>query len=422
MANTPATQAQHKQSAYDSLLARFNEAADIINLDQRYRDILSVPERIIQVNLPVKLDNGTTRVFNGYRVIHSTVLGPSKGGIRYAPFVDIDEVTALAGWMSLKCSLVGLPYGGAKGGIALNPKVRSNDELERITRAYTRALKDTLGEGSDVPAPDMGTGPREMAWIFHEYSRTKGYAPGVVTGKPTDLGGSKGRIQATGWGVMRATMQAIEKIDLNPKEATVAIQGFGNVGSWAAKFLKDEGLKIVAISDHTGGYANPDGINVSEAVKHLRTHSSLEGYKGADPITNEELLSMKVDVLIPAAIENVITEHNAADIQAKVIVEGANGPVSSGADAMLESHGILIIPDILANAGGVTVSYFEWVQNRRGHYYSELEIRDKTYPILYEAFEKVWNAHKEYGCTMRLAAYIVAIKRLAIGIDLEGNF
>ena len=422
MANTPATQAQHKQSAYDSLLARFNEAADIINLDQRYRDILSVPERVIQVNLPVKLDDGTTRVFNGYRVIHSTVLGPSKGGIRFAPFVDIDEVTALAGWMSLKCALVGLPYGGAKGGIALNPKVRSEDELERITRAYTRALKDTLGEGSDVPAPDMGTGAREMAWIFHEYSRTKGYAPGVVTGKPIDLGGSKGRVQATGWGVMRAAMQALEKLNMKPEETTVAIQGFGNVGSWAAKFLKDEGLKIVAVSDHTGGYTNKKGINVSEAVKYLRANGSLEGYAGAEKITNEELLTMKVDMLVPAAIENVINERNAADIQAKVIVEGANGPISSGADEILDQNGILIIPDILANAGGVTVSYFEWVQNRRGHYWTEPEIRDKTYPVLYEAFERIWEAHKKYGCTMRLAAYVVAIKRLAVGIDLEGNF
>lgn len=422
MANTPATQAPHKQSAYDSLLARFNEAADIISLDQRYRDILSVPERILQVNLPVKLDDGTTRVFNGYRVIHSTVLGPSKGGIRYAPFVDIDEVTALAGWMSLKCALVGLPYGGAKGGIALNPKVRSEDELERITRAYTRALKDTLGEGSDVPAPDMGTGPREMAWIFHEYSRTKGYAPGVVTGKPVDLGGSMGRIQATGWGVMRAAMQALEKLEMKPEETTVAIQGFGNVGSWAAKFLKDEGLKIVAISDHTGGYTNKDGINVSEAIKYLRSNGSLEGYAGAQKITNDELLTMKVDMLVPAAIENVITERNAADIQAKIIVEGANGPISSGADQILDENGILIIPDILANAGGVTVSYFEWVQNRRGHYWTEEEIRDKTYPVLYNAFERIWNAHKKHGCTMRLAAYVVAIKRLAVGIDLEGNF
>lgn len=422
MANSPTANTHATHSAYDSLLARFNEAADIVNLDQRYRDIISVPERVVQVNLPVKLDNGTTRVFQGYRVIHSTVLGPSKGGLRYAPFVDIDEVTALAGWMSLKCALVGLPYGGAKGGIALNPKVRSEDELERITRSYTRALKDTFGEGSDVPAPDMGTGAREMAWIFHEYSRTYGYSPGVVTGKPIDLGGSKGRVQATGWGVMRAAMQAITKLGWEPKNTTVAIQGFGNVGTWAAKFLKDEGLKIQAISDHTGGYYNKKGINISDAIKYTRGNGSLEGYADATQITNDELLALDVDVLVPAAIENVITERNAGDIQAKIIVEGANGPVSSGADPILEGNGILIIPDILANAGGVTVSYFEWVQNRRGHYYSELEIRDKTFPILADAFEKVWNTHKEHGCTMRLAAYIVAIKRLAVGIDLEGNF
>ncbi|MFK7970979.1 MAG: Glu/Leu/Phe/Val dehydrogenase [Bacteroidia bacterium] len=422
MANSPTKTEQTRPSPYDSLLARFNEAADIIKLDERYRDIISVPERVIQVNLPVKLDSGKTRVFQGFRVIHSTVLGPSKGGIRYAPFVDLDEVKALSGWMSLKCALVGLPYGGAKGGIALNPKVRTDDELERITRAYTRALKDTFGEGSDVPAPDMGTGAREMAWIFHEYSRTYGYSPGVVTGKPIDLGGSKGRVQATGWGTMRATMQAIEKLGMKPEGTRVAIQGFGNVGSWAAKFLKDEGLKIVAISDHTGGYYNEDGIKVSDAIRYLRKNGSLKGFDGAASITNEELLTLDVEVLVPAAIENVITAKNADNIRAKVIVEGANGPVSAGADEILDANGILIIPDILANAGGVTVSYFEWVQNRRGHYWSETEIRDKTFPILKDAFDKVWDTHKEYGCTMRLAAYIVAIKRLAVGIDLEGNF
>lgn len=410
------------KSAYDSLQIRLNEAADIINLDQRYRDVIGAPERVIQVNLPVKLDDGTTRVFQGYRVIHSTVLGPGKGGIRFATFVDLDEVKALAGWMSLKCALVGLPYGGAKGGIALNPKVRTEDELERITRAYTRALKDTFGEGSDVPAPDMGTGPREMAWIFHEYSRTYGYTPGVVTGKPIDLGGSKGRMQATGWGVMRAAMEGIGKLNWNPNETTVAIQGFGNVGTWAAKFLKDEGCKIVAVSDHTGGFYNPDGLNISDAIKHTRQNGSLQGFAGAEPITNGELLTLEADILVPAAIENVITEENAGEVRAKLIVEGANGPVSAGADKILDEKGILIIPDILANAGGVTVSYFEWVQNRRGHYYSEDEIRDKTFPILHDAFEKVWNAHKEYGCSMRLAAYVVAVNRLKIGIDLEGNF
>jgi glutamate dehydrogenase (NAD(P)+) len=413
---------QPKQSANDSLIARFNQAADLIGLDQRFRDIISVPERVVTVNLPVKLDDGTTRVFEGYRVIHSTVLGPSKGGIRFAPFVDLDEVKALAGWMTLKCSLVGLPYGGAKGGITLNPKIRSVDELERITRAYTRALKDVFGEHADIPAPDMGTSQREMAWLFHEYSRIYGYTPGVVTGKPIDLGGSKGRIPATGWGVMLSTKLALAKLNWDIRQTTCAVQGFGNVGSWAAKLLADEGMKIVAISDYTGGIYNPDGINVREAVKYAKANGSLAGFHESERITNEELLTLDVDVLIPAAIENVITEENAGDIRAKLIVEGANGPVSAGADEILDGKNIWIIPDILANAGGVTVSYFEWVQNRRGHYYSEEEIRDKTAPILTTAFENVYKAQHEYDCSMRLAAYIVAIERLANAIDLEGNF
>ncbi|GAB4403389.1 MAG: Glu/Leu/Phe/Val dehydrogenase [Bacteroidia bacterium] len=401
---------------------RLNRAADLINLDQRFRDIIGAPEKVIIVHLPVKLDDGTTRVFEGYRVIHSTVMGPSKGGIRYAPFVDLDEVKALAGWMTLKCALVGLPYGGAKGGITLNPKVRSTDELERITRAYTRALKDVFGEDSDIPAPDMGTSQREMAWIFHEYSRIYGYTPGVVTGKPLDLGGSKGRIPATGWGVMLATMQAIDRLGRDPKQCTCAVQGFGNVGSWAAKLISDQGMKIVAISDHTGGFYQEEGIDVRDAVRYLRDHGTLEGYNGAPRINNEEILALDVDVLVPAAIENVITEQNADNIQARIIVEGANGPVSSDADHILDEKGILIVPDILANSGGVTVSYFEWVQNRRGHYYSEDEIRAKAAPILTEAFNKVYDTHLEYNCSMRLAAYIVAIRRLATGIDLEGNF
>ncbi|MEM6629131.1 MAG: Glu/Leu/Phe/Val dehydrogenase [Bacteroidota bacterium] len=422
MAENTVTKQVKKLSANDSLMARFNLAADITNLDQRYRDIISAPERVIIVNLPVKLDDGTTRVFEGYRVIHSTVLGPSKGGIRFAPFVDLDEVKALAGWMTFKASLVNLPYGGAKGGITLNPKVRSEDELERITRAYTRALKDVFGEGSDVPAPDMGTSFREMAWIFHEYSRIYGYTPGVVTGKPLDLGGSKGRIPATGWGVMHATLQAIKQLGKKPKECKVAIQGFGNVGTWAAKLLEEKGMSIVAISDHTGGYFNKKGIKIKEAIEHLEQNKTLSGFKGGDKITNEELIALDVEVLIPAAIENVITEHNADQVQAKLIVEGANGPVSSGADAILDSKGIFIVPDILANAGGVVVSYLEWVQNRRGHYYPEEEIWNKTEPILTTAFNNVFAAHTQYRCSMRIAAYIVAMERLSNAIKLEGNF
>jgi glutamate dehydrogenase (NAD(P)+) len=409
-------------SPFTSMLARFNQAADILNLNDRFRDILSKPERVMIVNLPVKLDNGETKVFEGYRVVHSTVLGPSKGGLRFAPFVDLDEVKALAGWMAFKCSLVGLPYGGAKGGITLNPKLRSTDELERITRAYTRALKDVFGEDSDIPAPDMGTSQREMAWIFHEYSRTYGYTPGVVTGKPLHLGGSKGRVPATGWGVMIHTMLMIEKLGWTPSQTTCAIQGFGNVGSWAAKLLSEEGLIVQAISDHTGAFYKEEGIDIRGAIQHLKENGSLEGFSGGGKITNAELLSLDVDVLIPAAIENVITHENAADIRAHLIVEGANGPVSSDADKILESKGIRVVPDILANSGGVTVSYFEWVQNRRGHYYSEIEIRDKTYPIMKEAFERVWDAHEEYRCSMRIAAYVAAIKRLSQGIDLKGYF
>ncbi len=411
-----------KHSPFESMLARFHAAADIINLDQRFRDVLSSAERTMIVSLPVKLDDGTTRVFEGYRVIHSTVMGPSKGGIRFAPFVDLDEVQALAGWMTFKCALVGLPYGGAKGGITLNPKVRSEDELERITRAYTRSLKDVFGEDSDIPAPDMGTDYRVMAWIFHEYSRIFGYTPGVVTGKPLHLGGSKGRIPATGWGVMLVTMKAIERLGWEPENLKVVIQGFGNVGTWAAKLLQDQGVKVVAVSDHTGGLHNDEGLDVRDLIQYVKGNGSLDGYNKAKSITNDELLTMDVDILIPAAIENVINSSNAKDVKAKVIVEGANGPVSSDADSIIDEKGILIIPDILANAGGVTVSYFEWVQNRRGHYYSEEEIREKAAPILSEAFDRVWETREKHGCSMRLAAYIAAIERLATGIDLEGNF
>lgn len=411
-----------KPSPFDSFLARVNKAADTINLEKRFRDIISAAERTIIVHLPVQLDDGTTRVFEGYRVIHSTVLGPSKGGIRFASYVDLDEVKALAGWMALKCSLVGIPYGGAKGGITLNPKEHSVLELERITRAYTRSLKDVFGEDSDIPAPDVNTSGREMAWIFHEYSRTYGYTPGVVTGKPLELGGSKGRVPATGWGTVVSAMKAIDKLGWDPKTLTCAIQGFGNVGSWAAKFIQDEGVKVVSISDHTGGFHNADGIDVRAAVNHLKANGNLAGFTGGKPMSNAELLTSEVDILIPAAIENVITSDNASDVKAKVIVEGANGPVSADADDQLSDKGIMIVPDILANAGGVTVSYFEWVQNRRGHYYSEDEIADKTRPILENAFEEVYKTHKEVGCTMRIAAYIVAVKRIASGIDLEGHF
>ena len=412
-----------QESPYDSLLKRFNAASDLIGLEDRYRQIISQPEKIISVHLPVKLDDGTTRVFQGYRVVHSTVLGPSKGGIRFASFVNQEEVKALAGWMTLKCAVVGLPYGGAKGGIIVDPKSRTEDELERLTRAYTRALKDVFGTNSDIPAPDMGTSGREMAWIFHEYSRTFGYEPGVVTGKPLELGGSKGRIEATGRGVMTTAICAMEKLGWDPKNVTCAVQGFGNVGSYAAKLLVEKGVTVLAISDITGAYYNEKGLDIPAAFEYAaNSGKGLEGFQGGVKISNSELLSLNVDLLVPAAMEDQITPENVNDIKAKLIVEGANGPVMASADSVLDAKGVMIVPDILANAGGVTVSYFEWVQNRRGHYYSEDEINAKADPIMKSGFEAVYNTSKEYNCNMRLAAYIVGIKRVAQGIKMEGYF
>jgi glutamate dehydrogenase (NAD(P)+) len=403
-------------------MKRLNEAADILKLDARYRAVLSAPEKIVEVNMPVLLDNGKTEVFNGYRVINSTVLGPSKGGIRYSLHVDKDEVMALAGWMTLKCAIAGLPYGGAKGGITVDPAKYSVNELERLTRAYTRKLKDVFGVDSDVPAPDMNTGGREMAWIYDEYSRFYGSQPGVVTGKPIEIGGSQGRAAATGRGVMTTAMCAMKELGWDPKKVTAAVQGFGNVGSYGAQLLQEKGVKILAISDISGGYYNEKGLDIDAAIAYVKANGSLKGWTGGVSITNGELLELDVMLLAPCAMENQITQANAGNIKAKLMVEGANGPVSADADAMLDSKGILIIPDILANAGGVTVSYLEWVQNRLGHYWTENEVNEKADPMLERAFAEVWAAAKDHKCSMRLAAYIVGIRRVAKAIELKGNF
>ncbi|NBV12504.1 MAG: Glu/Leu/Phe/Val dehydrogenase [Sphingobacteriia bacterium] len=403
------------------MLKRFNIAADLLQLGERERAILSKPSKIVIVNLPVRMDDGSTKVYEGYRVVHSTVLGPSKGGIRYAPEVNMDEVKALAAWMTWKCAVVGLPYGGAKGGITCNPKQMSENELEMLTRKYTIALQDIFGVNQDVPAPDMNTGPREMGWIVDEYSRIKGYQPGVVTGKPIELGGSLGRVAATGRGVMTTAMCALEKMGIKPSDCTAAVQGFGNVGSYGALLLAEKGVKIVAISDVSGGYHNTAGIDIAAAMEYVATHKSLEGFTGGSKISNAELLCLPIDILVPAAMEDVITVTNAGDIKAKLIVEGANGPVAASADAILDSKGIVIVPDILANSGGVTVSYFEWVQNRRGHYYTEAEVNAKADPMLIRAFEEVYAASKEFKCNMRIAAYVVSIRRVAKGLKYHGN-
>ena len=421
-ANTVTQNNAAAESPFESLLKRFNAAADIIKLDDRYRKILSVPEKIVNVSLPVTMDDGSTEVYQGYRVVHSTTMGPAKGGIRYAPFVHLDEVKALAGWMTLKCAVVGLPYGGGKGGIIVDPAKMSDGEKERLTRAYTRALKDVFGVDKDVPAPDMNTGGREMAWIADEYSRYYGWQPGVVTGKPLDLGGSQGRVAATGRGVMITALCAMKEMGLDPKKVTCAVQGFGNVGSWGAKLLAEKGATVVAISDVSGGYYNEKGLDIQAAFDYALANKSLAGWTGGSKITNEALLELNVDVLVPAALEDVITTANAGNIKAKLIVEGANGPVAASADAILDSKGIMIVPDILANAGGVTVSYFEWVQNRLGHYWSEEEVFKKEDEMLVNAFNNVYATHKKHGCPMRLAAYVVGIQRVSTGLRLKGGY
>ncbi|MEM7297326.1 MAG: Glu/Leu/Phe/Val dehydrogenase [Bacteroidota bacterium] len=371
-----------------------------------------------------RVKNGSIKVFEGYRVIHSTILGPSKGGVRYDMDVNIDEVKALAAWMTWKCAVVDIPYGGAKGGIKCNPREMSAGEVERLTRAYTQSMHDVFGKDRDIPAPDMGTGPREMAWMMDQYSRHQGMTVNsVVTGKPLVLGGSLGRTEATGRGVMISALAAMEKQKINPFKATCAIQGFGNVGAWAAQLLEERGVNVVAVSDLSGAYYNADGINIKKAMEYRDgNNGSMEGFAGAEKIDAEELLLLEVDVLVPAAIEDVITKHNADKIKAKMIVEGANGPTSAKADAILNEKGILAVPDILANAGGVTVSYFEWVQNRLGYGWTRERVSRRSDRIMKSAFDRVYAIAKEYDVSMRIAAYIVAIDKVAKTYKYRGGF
>ena len=414
----------HELNPYESMLARFNKAADLLKLGQRERDILSVPQKIVNVHLPVTMDNGETKVFPAFRVVHSTVLGPSKGGIRYAMEVNMDEVKALSAWMTWKCAVVGIPYGGGKGGVQCDPKSMSESELERLTRKYARAMSDVFGVDKDIPAPDMNTSGREMAWIIDEFMAMNGgnYQPGIITGKPLELGGSLGRVEATGRGVMTTCMEALKVMKLDPKKCTAAVQGFGNVGSYGAKLLSEKGVKIVAISDVTGAYFNEKGINIVEAMEYAKNNgkNGLNGFKGGKKI--DDILSLEVDILVPAALENVITAENADSIKAKLIVEGANGPVASEADDILNKKKIMIVPDILANAGGVTVSYFEWVQNRLGHYWTEDEVNTKADAILIRAFSEVHKAATEFKIDMRTAAYVVSVRRVANGLKFHGKY
>ena len=412
------------ENPFESMMSRFKIASEALGLDEEVYNVLKSPAKQVTVSLPVTMDDGSIRVFEGHRVIHSNILGPSKGGVRFDPGVTIDEVKALAAWMTWKCAVVDIPYGGAKGGICCNPREMSAGEIERLTRAYTQSMFEIFGPDRDIPAPDMGTGPREMAWMMDAYSRAQGMTVNsVVTGKPLVLGGSLGRTEATGRGVMVSALAAMEKLKINPYKATGAVQGFGNVGSFAALLLEERGMKIVSISDISGAYYNEKGIDIAKAIEYRNSHNgSLEGFEGAEKIGGDELLTLEVDVLIPAAKEDVITIKNVADIKAKLIVEGANGPTSAKADKIINDKGIMVAPDILANAGGVTVSYFEWVQNRLGYKWTAERVNRRSDRIMKDAFEHVYNASIEYGVPMRIAAYIVAIDKVAKTYKYRGGY
>ena len=413
-----------KENPFEAMMTRFHTASQILGLEEEIYNVLKVPARQVIVSLPITMDDGSIRVFEGYRVIHSTILGPSKGGIRFDPHVNIDEVKALAAWMTWKCAVVDIPYGGAKGGVTCNPREMSAGEIERLMRAYTLAMIDIFGADKDIPAPDMGTGPREMAWLMDEYSRTQGMTVNaVVTGKPIVLGGSLGRTEATGRGVMVSALAAMEKLKINPYKATCAVQGFGNVGSWAARLLAERGLKVQAVSDLGGAYYNENGIDIEAAVKYRDANKgSLEGFKDAEKIGGGDILTLPVDVLVPAATEDVITASNAGKIQAKLIVEGANGPTSSKADNVMYEKGISVVPDILANAGGVTVSYFEWVQNRLGYKWTADRVNRRSDRIMKDAFDNVYKTAVDYKVSLRIAAYMVAIDKVAKTYKYRGGF
>ena len=414
-----------RENPLESMMERFNIAAEKLGLSDEVYNVLKNPAKQVIVSLPITMDTGKIQVFEGIRVIHSNILGPAKGGIRFAPDVHLDEVRALAAWMTWKCAVVDIPYGGAKGGVRCNPREMSKGEIERLVRAYTMAMIDVFGPDKDIPAPDMGTGPREMAWLMDEYSKAHGMTiPAVVTGKPLVLGGSLGRTEATGRGVMVSALAAMQKLKINPFQATCAVQGFGNVGSWAARLLEERGLKIVAISDHTGAFYNEKGINILEAIAYRDSNNgTLEGFAGGDKMENAgDLLTLKIDVLVPAAVEDVITTANADQIKAKLIVEGANGPTSAKADAILNEKGIMAVPDILANAGGVTVSYFEWVQNRLGYKWTADRVNRRSDRIMKDAFDNVYQASIKYNVPMRIAAYIVAIDKVAQTYTYRGGF
>ncbi|MHB0858225.1 MAG: Glu/Leu/Phe/Val family dehydrogenase [Anaerolineae bacterium] len=414
---------ENGRSAYEIAVAQFNKAAAYLDIDEDILAMLRLPKRELTVNFPVKMDNGKTRMFTGYRVHHSTTRGPSKGGLRYHPDVTLDEVRALAMWMSWKCAVVDIPYGGAKGGVICDPKHMSQHELEAMTRRYATEITVLMNPEGDIPAPDVNTTPQTMAWIMDTYSMHRGYTtPAVVTGKPHEIGGSLGRPEATGRGVMFTTLEALKHCKLPCEGATVVVQGYGNVGSISAYLLQDKGCKIIAVSDSQGGITCDLGLDARDVLRYKQAHGTVMGYPGSDSITNEELLELRCDVLVPAGLEKVITAHNAPHVQAKVIAEGANGPTTPEADDILYDKGAFIVPDVLANAGGVTVSYFEWVQGLQHFFWTEAQINSQLRRIMVRSFKEVARIAEERNVDMRVAAYIVAIGRVACAHQLRGTY
>lgn len=417
---------QTKYDPYQNMLDVLEEAAHKLGYSSNDYITFTRPERELQVSIPVQMDDGSTKIFEGFRVQHSSLRGPCKGGLRYHPDVEMNEVRALAAWMTLKCAVAGIPYGGAKGGVCVDPSKLSSRELERLTRCYVEQISPIIGAHKDIPAPDVGTNAQVMGWVMDAYSHVVGQdSPAIVTGKPLSIGGSLGRREATGRGVMLCTERVVEKQGLTPAQCRVAVQGAGNVGFTAAKLLAERGYRVVALSDVSGGLYCPDGLDLNEIEMHLRApHALLEAYHAPNVkhISNYELLVCPCDILIPAALENQITLQVAQKLQASIIVEGANGPTTNEADKVLNERGVLVIPDILANEGGVIVSYFEWVQNLQSISWSLNDVNDKLFSILMNAFESVWALTQKYHVSCRMAANMLALKRLVEARKARGEF
>jgi len=411
------------ENPYDIAKEQLRRVAELFGVDPNLVNVLQECKKAVVVSVPVTMDDGSIQALEGYRVTHNIARGPSKGGIRYHPDVELDEVKALAMWMTWKCALMGIPFGGAKGGIRVDPKKLSPAELQRMTRRYTSEIINEIGPEKDIPAPDVGTNASVMAWIFDTYSMNKGHSVlGVVTGKPLNVGGSLGRLEATAHGALYCIQEAVRKRELRMQDLRVAVQGFGNVGSFLAKFLAEQGATVIAVSDSRGGIYNEAGLDMAAVLAHKQETGALEGLRGAESITNEELLLLDCDVLAPCALEQVITSSNADQVKAKIIAEGANGPVTPAADEILDDRGVLILPDVLANAGGVVVSYFEWVQGLQEYFWKEPEVNSKLRDIVTRAFNETWQVAQDRDIAMRPASYGLAVGRVAEATITRGLY